>query len=221
MTSIGEVLAKQKADILAELVPLQKFVAEQSKADKKPDSPLGGLEWHTNLGKAATAWPSPPKPGEAILLEKDGGYRLISKPAAMGIAGPTIGRVPVLGIAVGGLVGMTLGQLIDGLFPPTTSGDLGFSVTNVGLKVGAMVALGAFGPGSFIGSVGTTVAIGLLGVQLLSDILPFDEWIQKVVNFFKGLLGGVGLGQRGPMRQDLGPLAQERNDLYAPIFGRN
>ena len=189
--------------------------------------------WKTAVLDSVKGWDAQPKPGQVVEYQKDGTLKFLSASAskgkneasaAMGLGitgGPTIGRVPVLGIAVGGLVGMTVGHLIDGLFPPTSSGSLGFSVTNVGLKVGAMVALGAWGPGSFIGTVGTTVAIGLLGIQLLSDILPFDQWIQKIVSFFKGLLGGVGLGHRGPLRQDPSPLAQERNDLYAPIFGRN
>ena len=234
--TVGGVLEKHKADILAQLEPISKFMAAQAaqaaqdKAahDKlKTANPLADMPWHSALSKL----PEAPKPGQSILMNQDGTFKILPKTAIMGAGGGLLGVIeqpvnsfwptlPLGSVVVGGLVGMTLGELIDGFVPPKDA--LGkTSMTNVIVKAVGMIGLSMYGS-MIMSKTGVVISIGLLGAQLLADLLPVDQWIRNLVNWVKSLFGQAPVAQYRAAAAPTGFAgAQERNDLYAGLFGVN
>lgn len=197
-------------------------------------------EWAVNLAQVIGA--TGPTPKQAIVVKRDGSYSLVPASAVMG-AGGLLGVVetpvnsfwptlPLGSIAVGVVTGLLLGELIDGFLPPrgipTVLEPLGpLNMANVAVKGIAVVGLGMYG-GMLMSRTGALIAGGLLIAQLLADVLPLDQWIRNVVNFFRQLFGQTPLPPLTPAPVPAPVVAQRhrqqvatagRNDLYAGIFG--
>ena len=240
--NVGQVLEAHRADFLAQLKPLQDFIAEQKAAAAKPadkPNPLSTLPWQVNLGQSMLKWSEAPKSGQVIEILKDGSVKLLPAGAVMGAGGGLLGVVenpinnlwpalPLGSILVGGLTGVFAGELIDGFVPPKTStGTVNFM--NVGVKGGAIVALAIWGP-SLMSRTGTIIAAGLLGIQILVDVLPVGKWMLALINMIRKLFGKPPLtgpptpaiqAQQQEVNAPAGFTGMQRNDLYAGIFGGN
>ena len=230
MKNVGAVLDKTREDLFAALKPLQEHMAEQKKGVPAAN-PLSDLPWQVSLNQSASKWLAAPKADQAIVLQKDGSYKLVTGTAAMGAGGllgiienPLNGfwpAVPIGSILVGGFTGVLAGELIDAFFPPRTSTG-GVNITNVAVKGGGILLLTMWGP-MLMSRTGSTIAIAILGVQMLSDLLPIDQWIMNLVNWIKKLFGQTTTAQNRqlPMREVAAPggFMGRQQDLYAGIFG--
>jgi len=228
--TLGEALQQHNTALLAQLKPLQEFLAERQK--EKEVSPLAALPWQVQMSKGTSSWPEGPKPGQGIVVMRDGSYKLVPAAAIMGQGGGLLGAIeqpvnaiwpalPLGSIAVGAVVGITVGELIDGFIPPKSATG-GVNMVNVVAKGGGILALTMFGP-QLMSKTGTIIAVGLLGAQLLADLLPLDRLVQAIVNFFRKLFGQAPLAQREVMQEVAPPqgfTGGQRTDLYAGIFGR-
>lgn len=242
MPTIAEALAAQRADVFAALKPLQEYVAAQQKSGEvdlkgKPGNPPGALPWQVTLNQDATKWLEPPKPGQIIVPQKDGTFKLLPATAAMGASMGAGGflemierpinnlwpALPLGSLVVGAVVGITVGELVDAFVMPVgIDGRVNF--VNVAVKGGAIVGLVMFGS-TLMSGTAKIVSIGLLGAQILSDVLPLDQWIRNFVNWVRRLFGmapTTTAPAQGQYRQEVlppGNFTGARDDLYAGIFG--
>lgn len=95
-------------------------------------------------------------------------------------------------IAVGGFSGLLIGELIDGLVTDRNTNVVIKSVTAVALASmrAVVVSKGAM-----------TFAAGVLLVQVLSDVLPIDRWIMRVIGTFRGTTATSAMRQLTPGHQ--------------------
>lgn len=215
----------------ARLKPLEEFLAAQKSTPGTPSTPLSLLPWQASMHQHLAAYKEGPRPDQVITMHSDGSYKIVpAMSVGMGAGGgaltvienPLNGffpNIPIGSIVVGSVVGITLAELVDGLVPPRAAGGK-MNMTNIAVKSGAIVALATFGP-KLMTKTGTVIAIGLLGAQVLADILPLDEWIGKIVAFFRKLLGFIpGVGTTAPHAQDIShsSMGAPRYDQYASIW---
>lgn len=95
--------------------------------------------------------------------------------------------VPWGSILVGGVSGAVVGELVDGFLPLRTDDDK-LNPLNPLVKIG----VAAVGTRVVDGQFGRSAAIlfaGALGVQVLATILPLDEAVASVIDWFGGLFG--------------------------------
>ncbi len=134
-------------------------------------------------------------------------------------------NIPAGSILVGGLSGIVAGEVIDGLVAPKGA-DGGVSANNILVKLGAIAVITTQGK-KLMGQKSANFAVAALGVQVVSDFLPIDQWVDKIVGFVGKATGtppaGGGtaaaveqwLGQAGRVAQDppnvmeMDPLAGE------------
>ena len=94
-------------------------------------------------------------------------------------------------VVVGAGVGVLVAEVINGM-TPRVSATGGVATTNAIVKVAAIGAIGVFG-NKLMSPNARLAAAGVIGAQLVADILPLDQWVTKIVNLLKG---GTGAGQR-------------------------
>lgn len=91
--------------------------------------------------------------------------------------------VPLGSIAFGTTLGIVAGEVIDGLVAPRTAiGTI--NMANLATKLilgGIIVTLGK----SIMTPVGALFAVGILGGQVLADILPLDKWVDWILGLFQ------------------------------------
>ncbi len=143
-----------------------------------------------------------------------------------------IPNVKLGSIVIGGTIGLITGELVDG-FAPTENPDE-IPVKNVAIKGGAMVGLAFYGT-KFLSREARNSALTVLGLQVAADVLPLDDWIQKIVDKVRGVTGAatgattsstVGSGETDAAasqqtilhRQDV-PFAPASGDPLAVAFG--
>ena len=112
----------------------------------------------------------------------------IERPINQAISGP-LGGIKVGSIGVGSFVGLTVSELVDGFSEPAPRGAP-MNFTNLGLKGLAAFGVNQFGP-MLMSRDATNFAIAVLGATIIADILPIDVWVNRLVNFFRG----IGRGQ--------------------------
>ena len=96
-------------------------------------------------------------------------------------------------IAVGGAMGLFVGELVDGFVNPIGTGG-GVNPVNLFAKAGAILVLNQAG-GGLMSRPAVVASTVVLGVQMIRDILPIDRWVDQVLGLF-----GVG-GTTQAMRQ--------------------
>lgn len=103
---------------------------------------------------------------------------------------------PFVQVGVGGIVGLLVGELIDGFAAPKVGGRV--NMGNVIVK--GIAVLGAAGPARrFLGNTGAMAFGAVLTVQVLTDILPVTEWAASLKKMLpKGSLGQTTMRQPHP-----------------------
>ena len=235
---------KEKTELLTDIDAIfQKALAPMKQSyQANADGPAGAVPaWKTAVLNSINGWDSQPKHGQVVEFQKDGTLKFLPAGAIMGQGGflgavegpinnvwPTI---PFGSIAVGGSVGRTVGELLDGLVPPRTAdGKVNFA--NIAGKGGGMLVLSMWGS-KLMSRTGVIIAVAMLGMQVLTDLLPLDKWVMSIVNWFRKLFGQSPMGQHPGQgqsfkqqvtevrAQDVGLRADgagSRGDLYAGIF---
>ena len=175
--------------------------------------------------------------GEALMLNDQGAMTLLPASAVMSMRGGLLSIVedPLnkalpkfhLGsVLVGGVVGMVLGGVVDGVVNPRNA-DGSINFANVALKAGSILALGMWG-GKLMGTPGQIVAIGVIGIQVLIDVVPqLGRMIDWIVAQVRRLIpaGTMAQHQQTPVSVPVphglgnGYAPAARQDLYAGIFG--
>ena len=203
-------------------------------AEMAQDDPKPAPGWSADLLKFAQELPGKPKETTVIEMLPEGGYRLmdrgdivretIAADMRQGILGPieaavnpVFPAIPLGSIAVGGLVGLIAGEVIDGVVSPTTD-EGGVNPANIGVKV--VVAGGLWFVGRrAMSKQAVLFGITVLGIQVLADMLPLD----RVVNWFVDLFnrnGTVDTSNRRiitgtPLNQlDSGPSGDQIEDIF-------
>lgn len=205
----------------------------------KPDSTSGGsselaLNWGQTIGLS-----SQPTPEQVIKVATDGTPHLLSSAdywkehqsiqMRQGLLSPIertlnplIPSLPLGSIAVGGIVGIVLDELIDGFFPPLTSTG-SINMVNVAIKGGAAFLLTMLAK-PLMSTQAIIIASGVLGLRVLGAILPLD----KLVDWLLGLFGKTRQGAYDAVREagsiaarawnQSPPIAHGEHDLLAHTF---
>ena len=103
---------------------------------------------------------------------------------------PMVPGINIGTVATGGLTGLLIGELVDGLVPASGSGVMGGQGANIVAKAVAIFALTSFKQ-PLLSKQAAGFAGGILALQVAADVLPIDEWIQKAVSQVRSLTGGA------------------------------
>lgn len=161
------------------------------------------------------------KPGEQFTRD-DKGHLVpvvtlggLLSPIEKPLSGLSFGGLPVGSIALGGATGVLITEVINGLFDPAGATS---KTTNLGAKVGAIFLLSMVGTKVF-SKQATASAATVITAQVLSQVLPLDAWIDKIV----AMLRGTGTANRLSNRTIIagqGPLhGSPENDLLRSLSG--
>ena len=160
-------------------------------------------EWLTPFNKWASGLPQAPTHTEIIEVHQDNSYSLLPRAEVdrivnmqragilspiEGALNPLVPRVPLGSIAVGSTFGLIIGEIVDGLVPGTT-GEGNMNVMNIFAKTLAAGGVFYFG-GQLFSRQAALFAVGVLGAQVLADILPLDTIVDTVVGWFSGAESG-------------------------------
>lgn len=190
------------------------------------------------------------KPGDAIWFDRVGKPVLTTKMGIIGMSGglleaverPLNGIIPNLhlgSVLVGGATGLVIGEIIDAYQLPKIprldaaknpvldkNGQpiMDMNITNLAIKGGAMFLLGMLGP-KLMGGTGVIVAVGILGAQIVADILPLGKLVDWILKWFKKTPAPLAQFhqeipvQEIPVNRYMAQGAATRRDMYAGIFG--
>ena len=203
--------------------------------------------------------PELPQPGDdqVVTMGQDGSYELadrseialeqieaemrqaITAPIESSFNGFVTG-LPIGSIGVGGTTGLVVGEVVDGLVSVhkldangalvlNADGNPELNFANPIVKGVLAVGLSQFG-GQVMSKQATLFAVGVLGVQILTDLLPIDGLVDRIVDLFNRNGTAEG-GQRRVMSQaevlhqaetiaaQAGPISSSTiNDQISDIF---
>jgi len=93
-----------------------------------------------------------------------------------------IGPLPLGTIVIGGATGLIIGELVDQFFAPRTAAG-GINYINLGVKAGAIFALGMFGR-QLMSTGSVLLAAGIMGAQIIADVLPLSRLTDWILSLF-------------------------------------
>ena len=144
--------------------------------------------------------------------------------------------IPLGSMAVGTIVGLITGELVDGFVSQTKvdekTGKTVVNMNNIITKVVAGAAIW-FASKWVMTPMAALFAIGILVAEILADLLPIDQWAHSILGIFKKETRGTEpvrhLHQDGrvlnledlaqaPMRQEP-PILVGSRDVFAGVFG--
>lgn len=91
---------------------------------------------------------------------------------------------------LGGFLGVTATEIIDGFSPPAAQGSP-INFTNLALKIGVAWGAAEFLP-QYTGRNAALISSALVVFSAVRDVTPLNDWIARVVAWFRGLGNGGG-----------------------------
>lgn len=187
-----------------------------------------------------TAWVNSldeqPGAGTVIDVQDDGGFRVLQK-AEMGIEFAEMGaplsfierplnsflpNLPVGSVLVGGTIGLVVAEVLEGIAEGfSKNGDNG-EIAGIGSAiVGNMAALALLWVAGeqVMSKRANTFAMAIPLVRIVSDLVPLDDFIAKVVDFFKDFGDKQARNPRGTVADAEKFLRAARHGQNTPIVG--
>lgn len=127
---------------------------------------------------------------QALLPQASGPQEVpLMVPMAQGLLAPIEKAIPKIGgvelgsIGIGGITGLILGEVIDGFVPPDDE-EGNTNMANILAKSAGAFIVATQGK-RLMSPTAANFAAGILVIQVLRDVLPLDQWIDKLVGWVR------------------------------------